>query len=1097
MRHATRDTRRGRLLLRGGLVAAFVAVGLHGGWLLLHPGSHAVVILVDNIAQGLIPLIFLFWGLLIGVRASERQAAHSTVRLPTSQRWAPRFLLLAVLAEAVGQALWTYYENVVHQPPFPSWADAGYLAVYPFLLGGIFLLLTGARSGAARLRLALDGLVFVTGIATVSWYFVLGPTVLQGGESLFAKIISAASPLCDLALLCCLLLLTAWGRTPVDRATVALLACAFILIVAADSAYTYQQLHGAYMTGELLDVLWPFAYALIALAAGSVRVGSEEALRRAPGNRAEGGAPATAVPHLRRALAHYAVLPVVAVLTASVWGRNDAPQVDDGVFLGAAILVVLVVLRQIVAMRETITYTERLHALSTNNAALATANAQLEILATTDVLTGLANRSVLRDRLDEAVRGRAPAALLLLDLDRFKEINDTLGHQVGDLLLQTVAARLRATLSPTDTVARLGGDEFAVLLPDAAKTRGVEVAKDLLSVLEKPVIIEGQTLAVEGSIGLTLTVSGDADASTLLRQADVAMYAAKRARSGYALYNVDDDEHDPERLSLMGELRQALDEDALALYYQPQAALAGGRTCAVEALLRWRHPTRGFIPPDVFIPLAEQTGLIAPLTRWVLETALRQAQTWRKDAASVGLSVNLSARTVHDPTLPALIADLLDRYAVPPDALTLEITESTLMIDPVYAHDTLSRLKALGVRLSIDDFGTGYSSLGYLKQLSVDEVKIDKSFVRSLGTTRDVKDAAIVQAVIAMAGALGLLVVAEGVETEAAWERLRKMGCTLAQGYYLARPLPAPEAMTWLHHSTDGLNAASQLAPPSVRTQSQGMSSHAFRGTELSTVFAAMACGVVRDASGIVVDANAEAERILGCSLDDMRGRPLVSSLGAATRLDGSPLPAEERPAAVAYRTGQPQCNRIMSITRPDGCRRWVRMDVVPTHDDEGRQYFIISFLDVTALKEAEDAVSAADARSQALEKLTEDAVIGADADGRITAWTTGSARLFGYTAAEAVGMPITSVLDERIHAALQPDGSGSDLSAHERSIDLAGHHKSGQALSIEVSSRIWADQSSGLSGRLIHVRAVDRPYASDVVAPSSLAAQPVGARSS
>lgn len=329
--------------------------------------------------------------------------------------------------------------------------------------------------------------------------------------------------------------------------------------------------------------------------------------------------------------------------------------------------------------------------------------------------------------------------------------------------------------------------------------------------------------------------------------------------------------------------------------------------------------------------------------------------------------------------LPTLVADLLVRYAVLPDTLTLEITESALMIDPVRAQDTLRQLKALGVRLSIDDFGAGYSSLAYLKHLPVDEIKIDKSFVRNLGTTVDVKDAAIVQAVIAMAGALGLHVVAEGVETEAAWKRLPEMGCTLAQGYYLARPLPEPEATRWLRRSMHGHKGASTLAPPTVRTRSQGAANAA-----LSTVYAAMTCGVVvRDASGIVTYANAEAERILGRSLTAMQGRPLSSSLGAATRIDGSPLPAEERPAAIAYRTGQPQRNCMMRITRPDGAHRLLRMDVVPMHDDDETQTsFIISFLDMTIQN---DMVATPDASFQEMPKRVQDAAVAAARGGEIS----------------------------------------------------------------------------------------------------------------
>ena len=380
-------------------------------------------------------------------------------------------------------------------------------------------------------------------------------------------------------------------------------------------------------------------------------------------------------------------------------------------------------------------------------------------------------------------------------------------------MLREVAARVRGALRDTDTVARLGGDEFAVLLPATDAAGALQVARSLLAALEAPIVIEGRHLSVEGSVGVALAEEEDTDAAMLLRHADVAMYEAKRRRSGCAIYDPAADEHDPERLVLMGTLRQALEKDVLQLHYQPQVALANGQVRGVEALLRWPHPARGFIPPDEFIPLAEQTGLIGPLTRWVLTTALGQVQAWQEDGLTLGVSVNLSARTVHDSELPALVADLLGRHAVAPDLLTLEITESALMIDPTHARDTLARLNDLGVRLSIDDFGTGYSSLGYLKELPVDEVKIDKSFVRGLGETGDLKDAAIVRAVIAMAQALELRVVAEGVETVASWNRLRGLGCALAQGYYLSRPLPARQLQSWLRDAPWGGSALSPVAP--------------------------------------------------------------------------------------------------------------------------------------------------------------------------------------------------------------------------------------------------------------------------------------------
>jgi len=427
--------------------------------------------------------------------------------------------------------------------------------------------------------------------------------------------------------------------------------------------------------------------------------------------------------------------------------------------------------------------------------------ARLEVMATTDALTGLPNRTLLHDRLAHALRHArrdgTPLALLLLDLDRFKEVNDTLGHHIGDLLLRQVASRMREPLRASDTVARLGGDEFGILLPATDEAGAIRVARTLLDILGAPFPVEGHALDIGASIGIALTSAGDDDAPALLRHADVAMYTAKRAHGGYALYDAEADQHSPQRLALMGALRQAVAAGELLLYYQPKVMAGTGRLGGVEALLRWPHAEHGFIPPDYFIPLAEHTGLIVPLTEWVLRTALRQHRAWRDRGLLFGMAVNLSARTLHDTHLPDLVRGLLGQHDIAPAQLTLEITESALMVDPARAREVLTRLTALGVRIAIDDFGTGYSSLGYLKRLPVHEVKIDKSLVPGLGAMADPKDIAIVRAVVAMARALGLDVVAEGVERAESLDLLRGLGCTSVQGYYFSRPLPASELERW------------------------------------------------------------------------------------------------------------------------------------------------------------------------------------------------------------------------------------------------------------------------------------------------------------
>jgi len=422
-----------------------------------------------------------------------------------------------------------------------------------------------------------------------------------------------------------------------------------------------------------------------------------------------------------------------------------------------------------------------------------------------DALTGLPNRTLLQDRIDQAIQGMAPdsrpVALLLLDLDRFKDVNDSLGHHYGDLLLRQVAERLRGELQTADTVARLGGDEFAVLLPYVDETAALGMARTILRALAAPILLENHLVDVGASIGAAFAPAHGADAATLLRHADVALYVAKRKRGSVAVYDPAKDSHNLPQFGLLSDLRQALTTDGLELYYQPVVDTASGHAVGVEALMRWPHPTQGVIQPDRFISLAEQTDLITPLTGWALKTALLQARTWQETGLDLRVVVNLSMRTLLNARLPATIADLLRRYDIAPAYLTLEVTESALMNDAERAQEMLARLRDLGVRLSIDDFGTGYSSLGYLKQLPVDAVKIDRSFVQDMsvdGETGSVRDTALVRSIIAMAHALDLSVVAEGVETMAAWSLLREMGCEEGQGYYLGRPMRAEHLERWL-----------------------------------------------------------------------------------------------------------------------------------------------------------------------------------------------------------------------------------------------------------------------------------------------------------
>jgi len=444
---------------------------------------------------------------------------------------------------------------------------------------------------------------------------------------------------------------------------------------------------------------------------------------------------------------------------------------------------------------------------------LAQREARIVDLAFRDPLTGLANRTLFNDRLDQAVgvatRTGHAMSVLLIDLDRFKDVNDVLGHPVGDELLNQVAGRLTRELRrTTDTVARIGGDEFAVLLPAQGREGAALLARQLLAALDTPVTIEGQTVDVSGSIGIATFPEDGGNTTELMAHADSAMYVAKETNSGYAAFTPKMARTGEHGLSLLSDLRRAIDENQFYLQYQPKISLADRSCLSAEVLIRWRHPTRGFVPPDQFIPFAEQTGCIKSITRWVLARGLAQLATWRASGLEMSLNINVSTRDLLQQDLPAIVRDQLLAEGVAARYLCLEVTESTIMEqDPTHALASLQALHEMGVQLSIDDFGTGYSSLAYLKKLPVQELKIDRSFVMNLDL--DDNDLNIVRSTIGMAHHMGLKVVAEGVETESVAAKLKSLGCDGAQGYLYSRPLGADDFLAWA--------VASQLAHPPRR----------------------------------------------------------------------------------------------------------------------------------------------------------------------------------------------------------------------------------------------------------------------------------------
>ena len=434
-------------------------------------------------------------------------------------------------------------------------------------------------------------------------------------------------------------------------------------------------------------------------------------------------------------------------------------------------------------------------------------------LALHDALTGLPNRALFADRLGHALTGvrrtGTSLAVLLIDLDRFKEVNETLGHDHGDRLLREVATRLQHSFREGDTVARLAGDEFAVLLPDASAQVATDLARRALASLEQSFMLGEVAVDVETSIGLTMAPQHGGTVEELMRCADLALWSAKERKTGVVAYEPAAAVTQPNRLLLLGELRRALEQrDQLVLHYQPKVALDQSHLAGVEALVRWNHPTKGVVPPNEFIPMAESTGLINKLTGYVLEQAVRQARAWLSAGLSVPVAVNLSPRCLLDVDLVDLVRGLLAEHDLPADLLRLEMTETAVMTNPALAMSTLTGLHELGIRLSIDDYGTGYSSMAYLNRLPVDELKVDRSFV--LNMLDNDNDAVLVRSAIDLGHNLGLTVVAEGVEKAEHVAALRAFGCDIAQGYHYARPMPPEEVAAWLR--TSGIDAVREPA---------------------------------------------------------------------------------------------------------------------------------------------------------------------------------------------------------------------------------------------------------------------------------------------
>ena len=673
---------------------------------------------------------------------------------------------VAWLSMGVGLAAWDagniYWWVVIRnleEAPYPSLADAGWLTFYPFAYVTVVLLV---RRAVERFQASMwfDGLIGGLGAGALSASLFLESILAGASGSTAAVATNLAYPVGDLLLLVLTIgVFAVLGWRPGRAWWV--LAAGFVTFAIGDTAYLFQIASGTYTVGTLLDAVWPVAAVLLALAAWQRPQERREA-------RLEGW-PVLVLPAL------------FAVVCLAVLYR--ATMVDT-----APLATALALMAVVAALTRTGLTFREVNAL-----------AESRLQARTDELTGLPNRRTVYEALtdvDLSLASGGTVAVLLIDLDRFKEINDSLGHAAGDALLRQIGPRLAGELRSGDLLARLGGDEFVVISEGVDVGGATDLANRLRAQLQQPFDFGTMSLTVDASIGIALGPDDATAGEELLQMADLAMYSAKARRVGVAVYDDARDGRGRHRLETVEQLRSGMQRGELVLHYQPKLAMSTDEVTGVEALVRWQHPTRGLLYPDAFIDLAESFGLMAQLTTTVLDAALDQARAWADQGRSLSVAVNVSPSNLVDEQFPSEVETMLERHRLPATALVLEVTESLLMEDRERAVAVLTRLRDAGVGVAIDDYGTGYSSLAYLAELPVSELKLDRAFVGAM--TSSPRNSAIVTSTLQLAHALGLVLVAEGAEDQPTADALAELGCDLMQGYHLSRPLPPDHLATWL-----------------------------------------------------------------------------------------------------------------------------------------------------------------------------------------------------------------------------------------------------------------------------------------------------------
>jgi diguanylate cyclase (GGDEF)-like protein len=710
-------------------------------------------------------------------RASRRCSESPRLR----SAW--RLVALAMVLLFAGEVTQTIYE-VLHKKPFPSVADGFFLSFYALMLWGLLRFAVGRRNRVERVRLGLDLAVVAIGCSAVVLYLVLGPTAVAGSPSVLEGVFSIAYPVADMVLLVGLASVLVRESDSSARQGLRFIAVGLLLYVAGDVIYGYISLHSSYHGGDPVDAFWVAGIALWAVAAAAQRTAtasSELPIDRTPQRASWAPYTATAV--------GFGLLIIVQ--------RHNPFFPDVTIAITAVVLAALVSARQFLAQRDVLR-----------------TQGQLSYQSLHDELTGLPNRVLVFDRAEQmltrARRHQAPGAALYVDVDGFKQVNDSFGHAAGDELLRTIGARLTSTVRETDTVGRLGGDEFAVIVDRSTGDPSPELLADrVLDALHEPFVLTeagGRTVSITASIGIAY--GSQTSAAQLLRDADLALYEAKAAgKNRITVFESRMQNAAQHLLELQLDLREGLARDQFFLLYQPIFDLEEELMSGVEALIRWRRPGHGIVAPDSFIPVAEDTGLIVQIGRWVLLAACEQAAKWQRGGHPLGVSVNISTRQLERDDVIDAVTVALHESGLEPRLLTLDITETALTGDSAAAARRLHSLKALGVQIAVDNFGTGYSLLAYLRQFPIDALKIDQSFISGIAASRESSDA-LIHSFIQLGKTLGIRTLGEGIEDQAQLERLQGQECDLGQGFLFAHPLEAAavdELLSDAHRPSIGL----------------------------------------------------------------------------------------------------------------------------------------------------------------------------------------------------------------------------------------------------------------------------------------------------